>query len=309
MTALNASTVGSYLYNAFEQRVQKVASSTTTQQVYDRFGHLLEDANASGVVQKEYIWLDDLPVAMVDDTGASPVVYFIHTDQLGTPQKITDASAQVVWDGVADPFGNAVTISSLWGSPTLWGSFTWEPTTPEAINLRFPGQYYDAETALNQNWFRDYDSSIGRYVQADPLGVDAGINLYAYVGSDPMGETDPGGLAAVTPECIAFRALGQCLWNCTKEHYLGTASAAVTVGAGARVLPYPGAALGGGTGGTSFASIVLRRVFPQALETGALGTRVLGGILGRAVPYLGWGLLAYDVGAIGVCTKNCMDKK
>src|ERR1700679_1096500 len=58
--ALNATTVGSYLYNAFEKRVQKTASGVTTQQIFDRFGHLLEDANASGVAQTEYIWLDDV---------------------------------------------------------------------------------------------------------------------------------------------------------------------------------------------------------------------------------------------------------
>jgi RHS repeat-associated protein len=196
--ALNATTVGSYLYNAFEQRVQKVASSTTTQQVYDRFGHLLTEANASGVVQKEYIWLDDLPVAMVDDTGASPVLYFIHTDQLGTPQKITDASANVVWDSVSDPFGNAVTISSLWGSPTLWGSFTWEPTTPEPTNLRFSGQYFDAETALNQNWNRDYDPTTGRYIQSDPIGLLGGINTYGYVNANPLQQTDLVGQTAST---------------------------------------------------------------------------------------------------------------
>ena len=67
--SLNGSTVGSYLYNAFEQRVQKVAGGVTTQFVFDRFGHLLEEANGSGALQQEYIWLDDLPVAMVDDTG------------------------------------------------------------------------------------------------------------------------------------------------------------------------------------------------------------------------------------------------
>jgi hypothetical protein len=46
----------------------------------------------SGAVQKEYIWLDDLPVAMIDSTGASLSLYFIHTDQLGAPQKLTDGS-------------------------------------------------------------------------------------------------------------------------------------------------------------------------------------------------------------------------
>ena len=184
--------MGSYIYNAFEQRVQKVAGGVTTQFVFDRFGHLLEEANGSGTVQKEYIWLDDLPVAMVDAT--TNTIYFIHTDQLGTPQKITDGSANVVWDGVYDPFGLAVSVSSLWGSPTQWGSFTWEPTTPVPTNLRFPGQYADAETALNQNWNRDYDPTIGRYIQSDPYGISSGVNTYEYVEGNPLYGADNTGL-------------------------------------------------------------------------------------------------------------------
>ena len=85
--SLNGSAVGSYLYNAFGQRVQKVTGGITTQFVYDRLGHRLEEANGSGTVLRDYIWFDDVPVAMVDDTGASPVTYYIHTDQLGFAPK------------------------------------------------------------------------------------------------------------------------------------------------------------------------------------------------------------------------------
>ena len=53
-------------------------------------------------------------------------------------------------------------------------------------NLRFPGQYYDAETGLNQNMQRDYDPQTGRYVESDPIGLQGGINTYAYTGDDPI---------------------------------------------------------------------------------------------------------------------------
>lgn len=65
----------------------------------------------------------------------------------------------------------------------------------DSYNLRFPGQYYDAETGLNQNTFRDYDPLTAKYVQSDPIGLKAGINTYAYVGSNPVGNVDPLGLA------------------------------------------------------------------------------------------------------------------
>jgi RHS repeat-associated protein len=196
--SLNSTSVGSYVYNGFEQRAAKTASGLTTNFVYDTAGHMIAEENGStGAAIREYIWLDDLPVAMVDDTGSSPVIYYIHTDQLGTPQKISDGNANVVWDGVFDPFGNAVTVSGAnWGTG-VWKSFTWEPTTPEPTLLRFPGQYADAETALNQNEFRDYDPTIGRYVESDPVGLAGGINTYSYAVNDPDSEVDPVGLQAL----------------------------------------------------------------------------------------------------------------
>ncbi len=62
-------------------------------------------------------------------------------------------------------------------------------------NLRFPGQYYDAETGLNQNWNRDYDPVVGRYVESDPMGLTGGgPNTYAYVIDRPTMLIDSKGL-------------------------------------------------------------------------------------------------------------------
>ncbi|QTD47283.1 RHS repeat-associated core domain-containing protein [Ottowia testudinis] len=65
------------------------------------------------------------------------------------------------------------------------------------LNLRFPGQYYDQETNLHQNYFRDYSPARGRYLQSDPIGLDGGWNIYAYSQSHPILLTDSKGLATI----------------------------------------------------------------------------------------------------------------
>lgn len=109
--------------------------------------------------------------------------YYIYTDQLDTPRVIANGSNQVVWRwDNADPFGSAVPNQN----PSGLGTFT--------FNLRFPGQYYDQESNLNYNYFRDYDPQTGRYIESDPIGLHSGINTYSYVLNDPVSLSDPFGL-------------------------------------------------------------------------------------------------------------------
>jgi len=58
---------------------------------------------------------------------------------------------------------------------------------------------YDAETNLNQNYYRDYDSSTGRYNESDPLGFSSGqSSTYTYVSANPTSHIDPTGLITWT---------------------------------------------------------------------------------------------------------------
>ncbi len=80
------------------------------------------------------------------------------------------------------------------------------PSGTFVYNLRFPGQYYDTETGLHYNYYRDYNPALGRYVQSDPIGLDGGINAYAYALSAPTMYTDEDGLSAL--KIIALCAKG-----------------------------------------------------------------------------------------------------
>ncbi len=88
------------------------------------------------------------------------------------------------WDQ-GEPFGNDVPNDN----PSGAGAFDFP--------LRFPGQYFDQETNLAYNYFRDYDPSLGRYVESDPIGLEGGsLSTYVYVQSNPLNNVDPSGLTS-----------------------------------------------------------------------------------------------------------------
>src|SRR5262249_25404396 len=141
---------------------------------------------STGADLREYVLLDGVPLAQIESSGA---IYYIHTDQLGAPQKMTDASETLVWDREQEPFGEDYAT----------------PTNTLSTNHRFPGQYADAENSLSYNLMRDYDPSIGRYVQADPLGFGGGLNIYGYASQNPLRHADRTGL------CLEDLCIGEAI--------------------------------------------------------------------------------------------------
>jgi RHS repeat-associated protein len=177
--------VTNYLYNALGQMIEKSGTLGTTILMQDETGHLIGEYDGSGTLIEETIWLSDIPVATLQPNGLGGVnIFYVHTDHLNTPRKISRPSDnQLVWRWDTDPF--ATTAANQ--NPAGLGTFIY--------NLRFPGQYYMAETGLNQNYFRDYDPAVGRYVESDPIGLKAGVNTYGYVDGSPVDSIDPEGLA------------------------------------------------------------------------------------------------------------------
>lgn len=172
-SVLASSVTTTYKVNALGQRVSKSDGTTTVHFHYDEDGRLIAESDGSGTNLREYIWLGNMPLAQIEAAGT---VYYVHTDHLNTPQKMTDSIQAVVWDRQQEPFGETYATSGA-----------------AANNLRFPGQFADAESSLHYNYMRDYDPTLGRYVQSDPIGFEGSLNLYTYADQNPLLYTDPTG--------------------------------------------------------------------------------------------------------------------
>ncbi|MBK9664913.1 MAG: RHS domain-containing protein [Gammaproteobacteria bacterium] len=211
--------VASYYHNALGQRVAKyvAASGQWTYYVYDLDGKLLVEQPGNSTAHRDYVYLDALPLALIDvpvnPTTQATKAYAIHTDHLGTPMRLTDTTGTVVWALDSTPFD---AIHGAFGLPNEDVDLNGISTT---YNARFPGQYFDVETGLNYNYFRDYDPSIGRYIQSDPIGLAGGLNTYGYVGGNPLRSSDPSGLLTWTGTQTggAFFTAGVYFFNLTSE--------------------------------------------------------------------------------------------
>jgi RHS repeat-associated protein len=195
-TLTRAGITTSYTYDGQGRRLRKASSAGTVIFVHDPAGHLLGEYDGTGAALREYVWMGDTPMAMFTPgttATAAPLVYYLHSDHLDTPRVAVDTSGRLRWRWMAEPFGSTAPETN----PAGLGSFT--------QNLRFPGQYADAESGLFYNGFRDYDPATGRYTQSDPIGLAGGINTYAYVSGNPLRYADPAGLC---PMCLVLPFVG-----------------------------------------------------------------------------------------------------
>jgi RHS repeat-associated protein len=186
IAASRGTTTTSFAINALGQRVSKGSSGGTTLFAYDEQGHLIGEYSGTGGLIEETLWLGDTPVATLRAGSAGSVdIYYVHTDHLNAPRRVTRSTDNtIVWVWNSDPYGLGFVDADPDGDGQTF-----------IYNLRFPGQYYDAETGLTYNYNRDYDPGTGRYVESDPIGLKGGIDPYAYVGDNPLKFVDPSGLA------------------------------------------------------------------------------------------------------------------
>jgi RHS repeat-associated protein len=207
--------VASYRYNSQGERIARTTYGQQGQpgrSVYSLFRsqQLAAEADEQGRVTAHYVYLGGKAIAKIemaprdgfwhrawrgvvtlgglrdgDPAGDSVAsIYAIHGDHLGTPQLVTDAEQRVVWQADTTPFGLAHIRYAA--ERAQGGRFE--------LALRLPGQQYDSTTGLHYNYARDYDPQSGRYTTPDPMGLEGGINPYAYAGANPLSKADPLGL-------------------------------------------------------------------------------------------------------------------
>ncbi len=190
------SLTASYYYDPFGRRLWKEVSGVKTYFHYADEG-LVGELDAAGNVTKSYgykpnsTWTTD-PLFM--KTGSD--YYFYQNDHLGTPQKLTAINGAVVWRAKYSSFGE----TDIDAASTITN------------NLRYPGQYCDAETGLHYNLHRYYDPTTGRYLKPDPshfiqprgnsipyllhllLYTPQELNHYLYTSDNPINLIDIMGL-------------------------------------------------------------------------------------------------------------------
>jgi len=160
-----------YYVNPEGQRLRKSGGAGTSFFAPDNGGAMLAEY-AGGWV--DYVWLNGRLIGRV----ANGQIHAVHTDQLGRPEVVTNAAKAAVWRAKNFAFDRTVAAAGI------------------TLNLGFPGQYYDAESGLWNNGFRDYNPELGRYVQSDSIGLAGGANTYTYAAGNPISMVDPNGQIA-----------------------------------------------------------------------------------------------------------------
>jgi len=177
-----------YAYDADGLRVAKYAgASLSSQYLYNLSSQMITELDGSGNWVRGEIFANSVYLGTYDNASGSPVLSYSMADWLGTIRTRTDSSGTITETVTNLPFGDGMSINGA-----------------EASHKHFTGKLHDDETGLDYFGARYFSSGQGRFLtpdwSADPTTVPYGhfetpqtLNLYAYVGNNPVTDTDPDG--------------------------------------------------------------------------------------------------------------------
>jgi RHS repeat-associated protein len=172
--------------------------------IFDAYGRRLWKAH--GETETRFIWDNDTMIAEVRDHLSVPAAVYFTEPHTYVPLTMTRQGERGIF--LAERTGYPLLFVDEHGhelsdEPHPWGCSTLPDTALSQQPLRFAGQYYDVETGLHYNRYRFYDPNAACYVTPDPIGINAGLNIYHYV-VDPVNTFDPQGLqtAVVSQSCL-----------------------------------------------------------------------------------------------------------
>jgi RHS repeat-associated protein len=183
-TTVTPSKTVSFYCDPFGKRLSKTVDGVTTWYLYDA-EDIVAEYDSTGTLLRSYIHglgIDE-PIRITIHDSPSTSYYYL-ADGLGSITEMQDSTGNSVEKYSYDSFGN-VTIKDGAGNVL----------TESAIgnSYMFCGYWYDKETGLYYCRARYYDPQVGRFISADPIGFDGGINFYVYVLNNPIKYADPYG--------------------------------------------------------------------------------------------------------------------
>jgi len=172
IAASKTGTSASFVYDPLMRQTQKTVGSVKKKYVYGGSQMMEEYNGTTNALTTRYVYAGpDEPVLQMTAAG---VVTYIDHDHHGSVIAQSGSTGAVGNKYKYGPFGESATLTG-----TTFG---------------YTGQRFDSETGLYHYKARYFLPSIGRFLQPDPVGYGAGMNLYAYCSNDGLNHTDPDGL-------------------------------------------------------------------------------------------------------------------